>query len=477
MSVMGDSPDVRGAPPGGLHARFGRQIQPGLRRKVARSGGCDRGGLAINAADMVVGRRAVPLKSCISRLWKGATMVGPSLFVLRLLGGVTAALAVITVMSSAACAGPDIPRSVPTVAMDYALPGDLRWIVLASRRDGEAAIGIARQYQPQLPKVQVVQARNGRYAIIVGPEQVQSEEQFKRQFKEGRYGLPDDFYLSRGNEFVARAWQNANAVVARATLSRSGVTVSAGDLVAGLTVAPSGNKDNKDEHLVTMEGRENGNVVFTARSEPLFSDQPHAQVTLVQLEGRTPQAVFSYYAMGAHCCMMSQLATKDSSGRWSIVDAGGLDGDSGPAFEDLDGDGQREMLSGDNGFLYRFYAYSGSWMPAKIEKLVDGMIVDVTGRPEYQRYHRQYLAWMEDSADEETWKTNGFLAGWVAQKILVGEGADAWARLPKLYDRQMNWGTQECTIKVSFGQCPENRKRDLPFPVALRRFLDEKGYR
>jgi hypothetical protein len=398
--------------------------------------------------------------------------------VARLSGALSVAvLAAVAAIFSPARAGPDVPRAVPVAAMDYTLPGDLRWVVLASRRDGEAAIGLARRYQRRIPKLQVVQARDGRYAIIAGPEQVQSEDQFKRTYKQGRYWLPNDFSLSRGDQFVARAWQNANAVLSRVVLSGSGVTAYAGNLTVSLVATPTGNKDNKDERIVTMEGRENGNLVFTARSEPLFLAEPHAQLTFVQLEGTTPQVFFSYYLYGAHCCMVSQLATKDASGRWSIVNAGSLDGDTGPDFEDLDGDGQHEILSEDNDFLYRFYAYSGSWMPAKIEKLVNGMIVDVTGRPEYQRYHRQYLAWMESAAGNDTWKTNGFLAGWVAQKILVGEGADAWARLPKLYDRQENWGTGECTIKVSFDQCPENRKRNVAFPVALRRFLEEKGYR
>jgi hypothetical protein len=226
-----------------------------------------------------------------------------------------------------------------------------------------------------------------------------------------------------------------------------------------------------------MDGREKNRTIFTVRSIPLFTPQPHSKLSWVRLEGPTPQAIVSYYTGGAHCCMSSVIATKLPSGKWTTVEAGSLDGEYGPAFEDLDGDGTRELLSIDNRFLYAFDSYAGSAAPAKIEKLVGGKLVDVTRDPKFRRYHIQYLAWLEDRASEDDWKSNGYLAGWVAQKILVGEGTDAWERMLKSYNRDASDGLEVCTEDKPTETCPPGKLKKVSFPEALRRFLDDKEYR
>jgi hypothetical protein len=228
---------------------------------------------------------------------------------------------------------------------------------------------------------------------------------------------------------------------------------------------------------IVVEGREKNKPAFTARSILLPTPQPHSKLSWVNLEGPTPQAILSYYTGGAHCCMSSVIATKLPSGKWTIIEAGSLDGEFGPDFEDLDGDGTRELLSVDNGFLYAFDSYAGSAAPAKIEKLVGGKIVDVTRDARYRRYHVQYLAWLEDRASEDDWKSNGFLAGWVAQKIIVGEGAEAWERMLKTYNRATSDGLEICTEDKPTEVCPPAKLKKVSFPEALRRFLDDKDYR
>jgi hypothetical protein len=326
------------------------------------------------------------------------------------------------------------------------------------------------------PKVQVAQALDGRYVVIAGPEPVSSDEEFRRSFADN-HEVPKDFALTRGEDYIARAWQNVDPTLAAAEMSEGkSVVVSAGGLTASLRIDKI-RKKKDEENVLVLEGRDNGKPVFTKRSEPLYSPQPHSKVSWVKLEGVTPQAVVSYYTGGAHCCMKSHIATRSAAGKWTLVDLRGLDGDFGPAFEDLDGDGDREILSGDNSFLYAFDSYAASSMPAKIEKLIGGKLVDVTRRPAYQRYHRQYLAWLEDGASEDNWQSNGFHAGWVAQKTLLGEGAEAWARVEKSYDRASDLGTEVCTVNKPIEACPKSRKRKVAFPVALRRFLDDNGYR
>jgi hypothetical protein len=375
-----------------------------------------------------------------------------------------------TILASGAAA--DQARQVPDAPASFALSGDQRWIVVVERQDGEAAIGIAREQLYQDPKVQVARTRDGKYAVLIGPQAQMSAEQLKDKFGEEKI-----VRQSRGEEFVARAWQSVDARLAAAEMQEGrAASASLGALTLALRVLPLKKKKDEETYVVVAEGRENGKVAFTARSEVLFSPEPAAKASLVKLEGANPQAVFTYYSGGAHCCALTSIATRDA-GKWQVLKPFRLDGDQGPLFEDLDGDGEQEMLSGDNRFLYEFAAYAYSAMPARIEKLIGGKIVDVTRRPEYRRYHQQYLAAMEDRASADRWKESGFLAGWVAQKILLGEGAAAFARLAKSFDPATGAPFEECMIDRPLEKCPENRKKQVSFADALRKFLDKNGYR
>ncbi len=312
--------------------------------------------------------------------------------------------------------------------------------------------------------------------MLVGPQPEMSAGELKEKFEGG--GVKD-VRQSRGEEFVARAWQNTDARLATAEMQEGKpVAVTTGALRLTLRVQQVKKKKDDADHFVIAEGREGGKVVFTVRSgEAVYSPEPAAKASWVQLEGATPQAVFSVYSGGAHCCMINTIVTRTAAGKWRTIPAGRLDGDYGPAFEDLDGDGRQEILSGDNRFLYQFDSYADSSMPAKVEKLIGAELVDVTRRGEYRRYHQQYLAAMEARADADDWTKGGFLAGWVAQKILLGEGAEAFARAQKSHDPGTDAPFEECTINRPVEKCPEKNKKTVSFVEALRKFLEKSGYR
>jgi serine protease Do len=371
----------------------------------------------------------------------------------------------------------DQARAVPDTPATFALTGDQRWVVLLERQDGEAAIGLARDQVGEHPNVQVARTRDGKYAVLVGPQAEMSAEQLKEKFSEGR-GVKE-VRQSRGEEFVARAWHNSETRLATAEMQEGKpLTVTTGALALTLRVQRVKKKKDDTDHIVVAEGREDGKTVFTVRSsDALYTPQPAAKASWVQLEGGVPQAVFSVYTGGAHCCMANTIVTKTAGGKWKVIPAGKLDGDYGPAFEDLDGDGSQEILSVDNAFLYQFDSYADSWPPAKIEKLIGGALVDVTRRPEYRRYHQQFLAAMEARAEDESWTRSGFLAGWVAQKILLGEGAEAYARAQKSHDPGTGAPFEECTINRPVEKCPAKNKRTVTFVEVLRTFLDKNGYR
>jgi hypothetical protein len=182
---------------------------------------------------------------------------------------------------------------VPDPPASFTLTGDQRWVVLAERLDGEAAIRLARNEIGENPNVQVARTRDGKYAVLVGPQPEMSAEQLKEKFAEGR-GYRD-VRQSRGEEFVARAWQNANARLATAEMQDGKpVIVKTGALTLALRIQQVKKKKDDAEYFVIAEGREDGKVVFTVRSgEALYSGEPAAKASWVQLEGATPQAVFS----------------------------------------------------------------------------------------------------------------------------------------------------------------------------------------
>jgi|SRR6516164_575612 hypothetical protein len=108
----------------------------------------------------------------------------------------------------------------PGAAVDTAAParslklsGDQRWVVLASRRDADEAIGIARYYSSDFQSVLVVKASNGIYAVIIGPEHTTSIQAFRERSKSLR-PLPGDAFLSRGDSWSEEIWRLRSPLLA-----------------------------------------------------------------------------------------------------------------------------------------------------------------------------------------------------------------------------------------------------------------------
>ena len=65
----------------------------------------------------------------------------------------------------------------------------------------------------------------------------------------------------------------------------------------------------------------------------------------------------------------------------------------------------------------------------------------------------------------------------VAQKALVGEGADAWRLMLQNYDRNSDWILTDCTVPIPHGAaCPEADQSPIDFPTALKKHLETEGY-
>ena len=255
------------------------------------------------------------------------------------------------------------------------------------------------------------------------------------------------------------------------------VVLRYGDISVSLDSEPGSRPASR---VPTFKGTYQGRPIFSLRLEEGEDDAPQTTARVVRLDAKTPlpQVVMTVYTGGAHCCTVTKIATPVSAETWQIVDGQWLDGDQGYVFVDIDRDGASELVSNDQNFLYGFACYACSYPPTRIARLDGTQIIDVTGEPKYRGFLRKEVAAMETYArkDRAQWHENGFLAGWVAAKSLIGEVDDAWRRMLASYDREADWPLDECTTGAPMDKCPQDKVRHLSFPQALRKQLAAEGY-
>ena len=135
----------------------------------------------------------------------------------------------------------------------------------------------------------------------------------------------------------------------------------------------------------------------------------------------TPEVIIQTYSGGAHCCTNFQIYGWQKN-QFVKTETGFLDGYGGE-FKDLDSDGDTEFITANNAFLYQFSSYAGSFPPTIIfDYNSEGKLREVTKQhPQRLRATatRMYEAFLEN--EKQGYEVNGILAGYVAQKILLGE--------------------------------------------------------
>ncbi len=222
-----------------------------------------------------------------------------------------------------------------------------------------------------------------------------------------------------------------------------------------------------------------GRRVVRAEGVSAGSDWRQGMAEIVELDGSntTPEVVFSSYSGGAHCCTRVVIATADRKGRWQAKVVGEWDG-GGDYIEDADGDGVAELVVIDNAFLYAFDCYACSAAPLKVLSVKNGGVIDVTREARFEKKHRTWLKAMESwGSDRNGEFAAGYYAGWVAQKTLLGEGNEAWNALNAAYKGASDPGHEICRDGRPVGDCKTKDQITVPFPKALRSFLDNNGYK
>jgi len=227
--------------------------------------------------------------------------------------------------------------------------------------------------------------------------------------------------------------------------------------------------------IVRIKGREVGRLVG---AETWGGPGAIVQIAEMDPSNPYPEVLLSSFTGGAHCCNQIQVLTSDRSGDgWSEVTLAPFDGGASPAQDPL-GTGRFLIVDVDNRFLYRFACYACSTAPARIWQLQGDAFLDVSHRPEFRPLHRRNLQrmaeWFQQTNPESA---NGFLAGYVANKALVGELYDGWDRMTQRYDASSDWGLKECRGDLDDnGKCLGRQIVHSSFPEALRAFLIDTGY-
>jgi len=261
-------------------------------------------------------------------------------------------------------------------------------------------------------------------------------------------------------------------------VTRRAWTLKEGPLTVSVTLEKGGPPDGllyiKPSITISVDGKQ----VIAADGAESFPDNPVFVVQIAEMDPSNPhpEVLMSVYTGGAHCCSDTRLFTGSRDGKtWREVEAGLFDG--GPLeARDLDGDGRYELAMRDNAFLYTFGCYACSTAPLHVLQLKDGQMVNVSANPAFRPWHVDSLVRMLEWANDDS-DRNGFLAGYVGQKILLGEGAQAWKLMLDYHDPKSDWGLDWCSVKRDDkGECPPGKLEMLTYPLALERFLKEAGY-
>jgi hypothetical protein len=255
-----------------------------------------------------------------------------------------------------------------------------------------------------------------------------------------------------------------------------GATVSDGAVTASISMVQRKDIDPDFEvPLLSVEAA--GSRVLEAAGVASGLDPPAAEASIAEIDpaNTTKEVYFASFSGGAHCCTTVIVADKVGD-KWEPIKVGEFDGD-GNYLNDLDEDGQAEIVTVDNRFLYKFDCYACSAAPLVITGVRDGKVVDQSTEPRFEKAHREWLAQLVEGVDPaERWKSQGFLAGWVAAKTRVGEGADAFAALVEHWDAKADPGEDVCVTGGELEDCARKDIAHLRFPDRLKLFLDQTGY-
>ena len=251
-------------------------------------------------------------------------------------------------------------------------------------------------------------------------------------------------------------------------------SVSDGDITATITMTRKPEIDPAiDTPVLTVTV--GGKQVLEAVGIVSDTNDPAAEASIAEMDPTNDRKEVFFTSFSGGCCS-SVVVAEEVGAEWRSIPIGDFQGDGG-YLQDLDGDGRAEIATIDGNFINRFDCTACSAAPRVIFTVKGGDVVDLSTEPRFQSAHRAWLKALEGNIDpDQQWKSPGFLAGWLAEKIRVGEGANSWQDLNAHWDSAHDAGEPVCPNGDDPDQCAEKDRKVMKFPERLRLFLQSAGY-
>lgn len=143
------------------------------------------------------------------------------------------------------------------------------------------------------------------------------------------------------------------------------------------------------------------------------------ELGIFNLGDAQPSIFFSSFTGGAHCCTESWVG-KVAGSVVRPISIGTSDGE-GVSFEDIDGDGNFEIITVDQRFLYSFGPYAGSLPPLIVNRLVGEELKAVTRNPEILPFVRnRFVRSINRLQGQSDGMSDGQVAGLLASAADLG---------------------------------------------------------
>ncbi|WP_334913726.1 hypothetical protein [Nostoc sp.] len=150
---------------------------------------------------------------------------------------------------------------------------------------------------------------------------------------------------------------------------------------------------------------------------------------------KEPEIIADFFTGGAHCCTYSLIYRYDSKSQKYLKTRHEW-GNGGYQLKDLDNDGLPEFDSRDDRFAYAFTAYADSDYPLQIWHYRQGKMIDVTrAYPKLISIHASERWQSYTEARQQGDDGKSFLAAYLADKYLLGQGQDGWQRVQQAYKK------------------------------------------
>ena len=139
-------------------------------------------------------------------------------------------------------------------AENLVLSGKMRWLAIASTKEKNVAIGIARASSYMSEMVKVVTSKSGFYGVILGPYAASSIQALKKADVDSKLSeLPADALLSRGDNYLETVWEAKSTSLSPVAYS---INKSAEFSSGNLSVIVKGQKLGTDKAFTIVDGKD-----------------------------------------------------------------------------------------------------------------------------------------------------------------------------------------------------------------------------